>query len=107
MDIDYSEVGMRIAKLRRGLSLKQHELCEMLDVNYKYVSALETGRAKPSLEMIMKLCGALKTTPDYLLLGADSTAGKIADRQLLEKISRLSPKNKRLISGIADLIEDY
>ena len=79
----------------------------MVDVNYKYISNLETGRSIPSLEMIMKLCEALDTTPDHLLLGTDSGADMVTDRQLLEKISRLSPKEKNLISGIIDLIEDY
>lgn len=96
-----------MAKRRKELSMKQREVCEMADVNYKYISNLETGRSVPSLEMIMKLCEVLDTTPDYLLLGTDIESDKVADRQLLEKISRLSSKKKRLISGIIDLIEDY
>lgn len=107
MVINYTEVGRRMAKRRKELSLKQREVCEMVDANYKYISNLETGRSVPSLEMIMKLCEALDTTPDYLLLGTDSDSDRVADRQLFEKISRLSPKDKHLISGIIDLIEDY
>ena len=107
MVINYAEVGRRMAKRRKELSLKQREVCEMVDVNYKYISNLETGRSIPSLEMIMKLCEALDTTPDHLLLGTESGSDKSADRQLLEKISRLSPKEKNLISGIIDLIEDH
>lgn len=105
--INYAEVGRRIANRRKELSLKQHQLCEMIDVNYKYVSNLETGRSAPSLETIMRLCEALETTPDYLLLGADGASDKLTDKQLMEKISRLTPKGKRLLSGIADLLSDY
>ena len=107
MVINYTEVGRRMAKRRKELSLKQREVCEMVDANYKYVSNLETGRSVPSLEMVMKLCKALDTTPNYLLLGTDSEADQSSDRQMLEKIRRLSPEGKRLISGIIDLIEDY
>ena len=107
MVINYAEVGRRMAKRRKELSLQQREVCEMVDANYKYISNLETGRSVPSLEMIMKLCEALDTTPDYLLLGTGSDPDNITDRQLIEKISRLSPKEKNLISGIIDLIEDY
>ena len=107
MVINYAEVGRRMAKRRKELSLKQREVCEMVDANYKYVSNLETGRSVPSLEMIMKLCEALDTTPNYLLLGTEIGSDRSADRQLLEKISRLSPEGKRLINGIIDLIEDY
>ena len=107
MAIDYTEVGRRIASRRKELSLRQHQLCEMIDVNYKYVSNLETGRSAPSLETIMRLCDALDTTPDYLLLGTDGVPDKLTDKQLIEKISRLDPKSKRLLSGIADLLADF
>ena len=86
MAIDYTEVGRRIASRRKELSLRQHQLCEMLAVNYKYVSNLETGRSAPSLETIMRLCDALDTTPDYLLLGPDGVPDKLTDKQLIEKI---------------------
>ena len=106
MAIDYTEIGRRIAARRKELSLKQRQLCEMIDVNYKYVSSLETGRSAPSLEMIMRLCDALETTPDYLLLGTDGKSEALFDKQLFEKIGRLTPPDKRLIGGIADLLDE-
>lgn len=107
MNIDYTEIGRRMAKRRKELGLKQYEVCEMIDVNYKYISNLETGRSAPSLEMIMNLCEALETTPDYLLLGASVGDSKIADKQIADKISRLDPKSKTLLNGIIELLENY
>ncbi len=106
MTIDYKEIGRRMAKRRRELGLKQYEVCEMIDVNYKYISNLETGRSAPSLEMIMKLCGALQTTPDYLLLGSDRTS-VITDSQLTDKLGRLDSKKKLIINGIIDVLDNY
>ena len=48
MVIDYKEIGRRMAARRKELSLKQYQVCEMIDVNYKYLSNLETGRSAPS-----------------------------------------------------------
>lgn len=59
MKIDYTALGKRIAKRRKELGLKQYEVCELIDVNYKYLSNIETGRSAPSLELIMCLCSAL------------------------------------------------
>ena len=56
MKIDYTALGKRIAKRRKELGLKQYEVCELIDVNYKYLSNIETGRSAPSLELIMSLC---------------------------------------------------
>ena len=94
MAIDYTEIGRRIAARRKELSLKQRQLCEMIDVNYKYVSSLETGRSAPSLEMIMRLCDALRTTPDYLLLGTDGKSRPTKD--LSAVLQTCSPKDKNI-----------
>ncbi|MDE6600058.1 MAG: helix-turn-helix domain-containing protein [Oscillospiraceae bacterium] len=107
MNIDYKEVGRRMSKRRKELGLKQYQVCEMIDVNYKYISNLETGRSVPSLDVIMRLCEALQTTPDYLLLGSDKSESIVSDKTLTEKISVLDPKSKAIVSGVIDLLNDY
>lgn len=102
MPIDYSEIGKRIAKRRKELGLKQYQVCEMVDVNYKYLSNLETGRSAPSLELIMSLCRALDTTPDYLLTGTDKSQPTPEDIQ--EKIKKLDEKNRRILNEIIDVL---
>ncbi|MBQ8170838.1 MAG: helix-turn-helix transcriptional regulator [Oscillospiraceae bacterium] len=105
MEIDYKEVGKRMAKRRKELELKQYQVCEMINVNYKYISNLETGRSVPSLEVIMNICEALQVTPDYLLLGTLGDTTLISDKSLTERIGRLSQENKKLILGIIELME--
>lgn len=100
--IDYKEVGRRIAQRRKDQGLKQYELCERLDVNYKYISNLETGRSAPSLELIMKLCGVLHTTPDYFLVGTENPVQ--FDKKISSKAERLSADNRELLDGIIDLM---
>ena len=107
MNIDYKEVGRRMSKRRKELGLKQYQVCEMIDVNYKYISNLETGRSAPSLDVIMRLCEALQTTPDYFLLGSDKGETVISDNTLIEKISVLDSKSKAIVSGVIDLLNDY
>lgn len=102
MTIDYSEIGKRIAARRKELGLKQYQVCEMIDVNYKYLSNLETGRSAPSLELIMSLCRALETTPDRLLTGTDRTALSIED--INDKINELTDKNRQLLGEFIDLL---
>lgn len=104
MNIDYCEVGRRMAKRRKELGLKQYQVCEMINVNYKYISNLETGRSAPSLEALMDICAALKTTPDYLLMGTD---GNISNDLLTNKISCLDSKSKLVLNDIIDVIKKY
>lgn len=102
MSIDYKKIGRRIAKRRKELGLKQYEVCEMIDVNYKYISNLETGRSAPSLELIMSLCDNLQVTPDYFLIGTEKS--RSIDKNIGSKISNLNSQNKLLIEGIIDLM---
>lgn len=107
MKIDYVEIGRRIAARRKELGLKQYEVCELIDVNYKYISNIETGRSAPSLETVMNLCEALQTTPDSLLMGAATPEYSLPDTRLAEKINMLDLEGKQLLSGIVDLLNDY
>lgn len=70
MELDYSEIGRRIALRRKEMGLKQVEVCERADINDKYLSCIERATSIPSLEVIMRLALALETTPDEFLVGS-------------------------------------
>lgn len=69
MDLDYREIGRRIARRRKQLNLKQSAVEEQADIGYKYLSSIERGFSIPSTEVIMRLAKALDTTPDEFLVG--------------------------------------
>ena len=70
MELDYSQIGKRIAARRKELGLKQTEVCEKAGINDKYLSCIERATSIPSLEVIMRLALALETTPDSFLVGS-------------------------------------
>lgn len=70
MELDYSEIGKRIARRRKELGLKQAEVCERAEINDKYLSCIERATSIPSLEVTMRLALALDTTPDEFLTGS-------------------------------------
>ena len=70
MELDYSEIGRRIARRRKELGLRQVQVCERAGINDKYLSCIERATSIPSLEVVMKLALALDTTPDEFLTGS-------------------------------------
>lgn len=70
MELDYTEIGRRIARRRKELGLRQVQVCERAEINDKYLSCIERATSIPSLEVVMKLALALDTTPDEFLVGA-------------------------------------
>ena len=69
MELDYAEIGKRIARRRKELGLRQVQVCEKAGINDKYLSCIERATSIPSLEVVMKLALALDTTPDEFLTG--------------------------------------
>lgn len=69
MELDYFEIGKRIARRRKDLGLKQTEVCERAGINDKYLSCIERATSIPSLDVVMRLSFALDCTPDEFLIG--------------------------------------
>ena len=69
MYVDYKALGKRISMRRKELRLKQSEVNEAAGLSDKYLSNIERATSVPSVDVLMKLCDVLKTTPDHLLLG--------------------------------------
>ena len=76
MELDYAEIGKRIARRRKQLGLKQLEVCEQAEISDKYLSCIERATSIPSLEVVMRLAVALNTTPDEFLVGSTRCEGE-------------------------------
>ncbi len=77
MELDYTEIGRRIAARRRTLKLKQAEVSERADISVTYMSSIERAVSIPSTEVIMRLAIALETTPDEFLVGTAHGTGEV------------------------------
>lgn len=69
MEINYIAIGERISNRRKKLKIRQNVLADMIGISNNYLSSIERGNEKPSLEIMIRICNALQVTPDYLLLG--------------------------------------
>ena len=90
MTINYSLIGNRIKTARKAKGLSQSELSELIDKSVGYMSYIETGSNKPSLETLIQIANALDVTIDELLsdnLAASSTVSNTQINQLLSDCS--------------------
>ena len=99
MELDYQEIGRRIAHRRKQLKLKQSETEERAGIAYKYLSNIERGVSIPSTEVIMRLSLALETTPDEFLV---RTVRKQDERwkDVAEQLRTLNDKQLKLIESL-------
>ena len=103
--VDYKKLGERIAARRRELGLKQWQVNDMAGLSDKYLSNIERASSVPSVDVLMRLCSALDTTPDALLLGA-SSAEKEGDcvNSAISKIGKMNDKQIKLADSLLDWI---
>ena len=106
MELDYAEIGKRIARRRNQLGLKQFEVEERADIGDKYLSNIECARSIPSTEVIMKLAIALDTTPDEFLVGSSRWPGE-EWKAVAEKLRPLDGKRLDLVSSFIDWVMEH
>lgn len=102
MELDYRALGLRIAKRRKALGLRQNALAAEIDISNNYLSGIECGKENPSLEVLVKLCNALKVTPDYLLMGNMHSSN--SPQNIVEGLRLCSAEDVELVCGIIRLM---
>jgi transcriptional regulator with XRE-family HTH domain len=92
--------GARLRQLRREQHLNQRTLAARVDIDFTYLSKIETGAMPPpSAETIVHLARALGADPDELLL----LAGKVP-QDLVPIITR-SPAWPAFLRSVRDLTD--
>lgn len=102
MDYQYKEMGNRVKIRRNELKIKQTELAERLGISNNHMSSIENGRQKPSMDIFLKICLELNTTPDYLLLGVVHSYNIPKDIQ--EKLRLCNQTDIELARDIVELL---
>ena len=105
MEMDYKEIGRRIARRRHELGLKQNAVEEKAEIGYKYLSSIERGFSIPSIEVIMRLAAALDTTPDEFLVGTSSHMDE-KWKNVAERLKGLNEKQLDFADGFLRWLKD-
>lgn len=107
MQMDYSKLGKRIAQRRKACGLKQARVCELCDLSDKYLSAIECARSIPSLDVLMRICEVLDTTPDALLLGVQHDETDEMRANVMQKARVLSHKQMQLLDSFVNWLVQH
>ena len=107
MAIDYQIIGQRLQNSRKAQNMTQEVLAEKAGITVVYLSKIENGRVRPTLELLDSLCGSLGLNLSKLLTGVQiqevdyanervvallrscSTDIKIAALDILERLSQI------------------
>ena len=103
-NIDFVKVGERIAARRREMNLKQWQVEQKAGIGDHYLSNIEHGKTVISIDVLMKLCNALNTTPDAFLLDEMVDEDNDYVKSINSRLRQMSSKQARLALSLMDWI---
>ncbi len=109
MDIDFKEVGERLSHRRKVLGLKQAEVCERCGISDKYLSNIECARSVPSIDVLLRICNALETTPDAIILGIRRKTNPDIEEETIASLRSLTAKQLAFVKAFIGWLteQDY
>jgi len=88
--VSFKEVGERVRAIRLANELTQAELAKKLGTTQTALSEIERGNRGISLQQVVKLSRALKSTPNDLLgEGKNGGAPPLTNARLLRRLRRI------------------
>lgn len=98
--------GTRLKKVRLDKGITMEKLAELADTTEIAIRSYEKSRRYPNSVMLIKLCNALKVTPNYLLQD-EINYNLIEERNnVIETIDGLTPKQLQFTKNILEYIKD-
>lgn len=98
MDLNYTDIGMRIRAARKSRRLTQANLGEMANVEPSNISHIERAATKLSLPTLVSIANALGVTLDELVCGSLIKNKHITNKNIDNLISDCSPDELKAIS---------
>ena len=104
MAIDYKILGKRIKAQRQAKGTTQEHFAEHLDVSVGYISQMERGITKISLDRLASISDYLECEMSYLLEGVNSGSEDYLDKDFNNLYRRLSSYEKKILTS---LVKEY
>ena len=90
---EYLEIfRLNMKYYREKLGISQSQLSIICDCGTGTIGGIESGKAKPSFDMLIKIAEALKITPADLFI-RDVSKSKLEIKKLIERINQIEKKS--------------
>ena len=104
MRVDYKLIGGRIKGVRKSRKLTQENLAERLGVTVGYVSQMERGVTKVSLDTLSEIAFILDSDITHFLSGVSAQQQAYLQAELQARVSQLNQKQKQMLFEFMDVL---
>lgn len=106
MNIDYKLIGERIKRARKTKGMTQETMAERLNVSIGYVSQVERGITKISLDLLGAISSVLDCDVAALVSESAVHANDYMVSELVEEIGKLDNRKRKYIMEIIKLTNE-
>ena len=106
MNIDYKLIGERIKRMRKSNGVTQEVLAEHLDVSIGYVSQVERGITKISLDLLAAISTVLGCDIACLVSESAINSNEYMESEIISEIKKLDQKKKKYILSVIRLTNE-
>ncbi|MBQ7363167.1 MAG: helix-turn-helix transcriptional regulator [Clostridia bacterium] len=107
MRVDYKLIGARIKEQRKKYGITQEVLAEMLEVSIGYVSQVERGLTKISLDLLSEISTVLNCDVASLISESAINNDNYIETELVNEIKQLDSKKRKMVLDFIGLIKTW
>ena len=106
MNIDYKLVGERIKRARKSKGITQENMAERLNVSIGYVSQVERGVTKISLDLLAAISTILGCDVAALISESAINSTEYLESEIVTELCKLDQKKKKFIYNLIKLVNE-
>lgn len=91
---DMRMIGNKLLAVRKSMGLTQAEVAELSGVADRTYADIERGSVNMRIETVIRICNALKITPDKILTEEKSTT-EIKTDEIIERLNNCTADEKK------------
>ena len=100
MSINYHALGQRIRSIRRKRGLTQQKLSEQIPCSATYMSYVEYGSKRMSLDMFICVANELKVSADVLLFDSLENTVSVSNHEFAAVLSDCTEYETRILLDV-------
>ena len=100
--IDYKLIGMRLKNQRKVCAFTQEAVAEKAEITTVYLSKIENGHVRPTLDMLGKLCQLLRLDLSELFCEVSPSAKGYQNEYIVQLFQLCSPEVKPIALNLLE-----
>jgi len=86
--------------------MKQEQVAELADITVVYLSKIENGKVRPTLNTLSNICSVIGCDLGEILLNASSESGKYQNEQVVKLFQNCSPNVKPIALKLLEQLSE-